>query len=50
MKRHYFMSYEQICDRIEALQKDFTPENCPELKQLLKRKRHLDKKAVKIFL
>jgi len=44
------MSYEQICDRIEALQKDFTPENCPELRQLLKCKKRLDKKAAKIFL
>ena len=44
------MSYEQICDRIEALQKDFTPETNQELKKLLKRKQTLDNKAAKIFL
>ena len=50
MKRHCFMSYEQICDRIEALQRDFTPKTNRELKKLLKRKQRLDKKAAKIFL
>ncbi len=41
------MSYEQICDRIEELQKLFTPKENQELKDLLKRKERLDKKAFK---
>ena len=49
-KRHQFLSYEQICDRIEKLEKDFTPKNNQELKKLLKRKQALDKQAAEIFL
>ena len=49
MKRHQFLSYEQICSRIEVLQKDFTPKTNRELKRLLKRKQRFDKKAEKIF-
>ncbi len=50
MKRHQFLSYEQICSRIEVLQKRLlTPKINKELRQLLKRKQRFDKQAEKIF-